>query len=85
MKAPALSSNQREKQREETREQILRAVGRQLEAGPLEDLSFADIAKDARVGERTVYRYFPTKEALLGAFWAWMQTQAVAPPEKPRP
>jgi len=86
MRPPAISPNQREKQREETREQILRAVGRQLEAGPLEDLSFADIAKDARVGERTVYRYFPTKEALLGAFWAWMQSQAVAPPpEKPRP
>jgi glycosyltransferase involved in cell wall biosynthesis len=70
--------NQREKQREETREQILRAVGRQLETSPLEDLSFAEIAKDAGVGERTVYRYFPTKEALLGAFWAWMQSQAVA-------
>src|ERR1700704_987012 len=85
MRPPAISPNQREKQREETREQILRAVGRQLEAGPLEDLSFAEIAKDAKVGERTVYRYFPTKEARLGAFWAWMQTQAVAPPERPRP
>src|SRR5512146_702670 len=84
MRPPAISPNQREKQREETREQILRAVGRQLEAGPLEDLSFADIAKDARVGERTVYRYFPTKEALLGAFWAWMQNQAVAAPERPK-
>ena len=86
MKSPGPSPNQREKQREETREQILRAVGRQLEAGPLEDLSFAEIAKDARVGERTVYRYFPTKEALLGAFWAWLQSQAVAQAaEKPRP
>src|SRR5437868_14115680 len=86
MKPPATPQNLRDRQREETREQILRAVGHQLEAGPLEDLSFADIAKDARVGERTVYRYFPTKEALLGAFWAWMQAQAVAPPpEKPKP
>jgi len=85
MRPPALSQTLRDRQREETREQILRAVGRQLEAGPLEDLSFSEIAKDAKVGERTVYRYFPTKEALLGAFWAWMQTQAVAPPERPRP
>src|SRR6185503_15734897 len=84
MKPPAPPPNLRDRQREETREQILRAVGHQLEAGPLEDLSFADIAKDARVGERTVYRYFPTKEALLGAFWAWMQSQAVPPP-KPKP
>src|SRR5437899_12053730 len=85
MKPPASSPNLRDRQRQETREQILRAVGRQLEAGPLEDLSFADIAKDARVGERTVYRHFPTKEALLGAFWAWMQAQAVAPPPRPKP
>ena len=74
MKAPLLTPNLRDKQREETREQILRAVGRQLEAGPLEDLSFSEIAKDAGVGERTVYRYYPTKESLLGAFWAWMQS-----------
>ena len=81
MKTPSPAPNLRDRQREETREQILRAVGHQLEQGPLEDLSFAEIAKDAKVGERTVYRYFPTKEALLGAFWAWMQSQAVAPPE----
>ncbi|MGZ6040269.1 MAG: glycosyltransferase, partial [Phenylobacterium sp.] len=81
MKSPVTPQSLRDRQREETREQILRAVGHQLEQGPLEDLSFAEIAKDAKVGERTVYRYFPTKEALLGAFWAWMQSQAVAPPE----
>ena len=84
MKSPLQSMNLRDQQREETREQILRAVGRQIETSPIEDLSFAEVAKDAGVGERTVYRYFPTKEALLGAFWAWMQSQAVAPPERPR-
>ena len=86
MTPPETPQNLRDRQRAETREQILRAVGHQLEQGPLEDLSFSEIAKDAHVGERTVYRYFPTKEALLGAFWAWMQSQAVAPPEpKARP
>src|ERR1700739_1035557 len=86
MKTPSPAPNLRDKQREETREQILRAVGHQLEQGPLEDLSFAEIAKDAKVGERTVYRYFPTKEALLGAFWSWMQSQVLSPPEpKPKP
>src|SRR5262245_29501 len=75
--------NARDRQRQETREQILRAVAHQLEAGEMEDLSFAEVAKDAGVGERTVYRYFPTKEALLGAFWSWMQSQAQL--ERPRP
>ena len=84
MKTPSPGPNLRDQQREETREQILRAVGRQIETNPIEDLSFADVAKDAGVGERTVYRYFPTKESLLGAFWAWMQSQAVAPPERPK-
>ena len=75
----------RDRQREETREQILRAVGRQLETRSLEDLSFAEIARDAGVGERTVYRHFPTKEALLGAFWAFLQNEAFRQPEKPKP
>ena len=83
MKLP--SANLRERQRLETREQILRAVGHQLETRSLEDLSFAEIAEDAGVGERTVYRHFPTKEALLGAFWAWMQTEALAKAEPARP
>lgn len=74
--------SQRDRQREETREQILRAVGAQLETRSLEDLSFGEIARDAGVGERTVYRHFPTKEALLGAFWAWMQSKALGQQEE---
>jgi glycosyltransferase involved in cell wall biosynthesis len=76
---PRYSSSLRDRQKAETQDQIMHAVARKLESGPLEDLSFAEIAAEAEVGERTVYRHFPTKEALLGAFWAWLQTQAVAP------
>lgn len=77
MKAPIVTP--RDKQREETREQILRAVGSQLETSALDDLSFGDVAKTAGVGERTVYRHFPTKDALLGAFFAWVQNEALEP------
>ena len=73
------ASSLRDRQKQATRDQIMHAVARKLESGPLEDLSFAEIAAEAEVGERTVYRHFPTKEALLGAFWAWLQTQALAP------
>ncbi len=83
MKTP--SPNLRGRQREQTREEILRAAGRQLETRSMEDLSFAEIAKGAGVGERTVYRHFPTKEALLGAFWTWLQAQTISAPERPRP
>jgi len=83
MKTPL--PNLRERQRQETRDQILRAVGRQLEGGSLDDLSFAEVAREAGIGERTVYRHFPTKEALLGAFWAWMQSEAFKAPEPPKP
>ncbi len=83
MKTPL--PNLRDRQREETREQILRAVGDQLESRSLEDLNFAEIARDAGVGERTVYRHFPTKEALLGAFWAWLQSEAFRQqPDRPK-
>src|SRR5262245_59113094 len=83
MSRPAL--NLRDRNREETREAILRAVGQQLEGGALDELNLGEVARDAGVGERTLYRHFPTKEALLGAFWAAMQNQAVRPTAPPRP
>ena len=79
---PRYSSPLRHSQREATREAILQSVRRRLEAGTLEDANFGEIAADAGVAERTVYRYFPTREALLGAFWTWLQIQAVVEPPR---
>lgn len=50
---------------------ILEAVSRCLEDTALTDLSFARVAATAGIGERTIYRYFPNKEALLSAWWRY--------------
>lgn len=62
----------RDRQKSATQELILEAVGRCMQDRGLEELSFADVAAEAGVGLRTVYRYYPTKDALLDAFWSWL-------------
>lgn len=61
------------RQKHATQEAILDAVERRLERGSLDDLTFLDVAQEAGVSDRTVYRHFPTKEALLEAFWLRVQ------------
>ena len=51
------------------RERVLDGVFEVLAAG--EDLTFAKVAKAADVPERTIYRHFPSKEALHAAIWSW--------------
>jgi AcrR family transcriptional regulator len=51
------------------RERVLDGVATVLAAG--DDLTFAKVAKAAQVPERTVYRHFPTREALLSAVFDW--------------
>jgi glycosyltransferase involved in cell wall biosynthesis len=58
------------------RERVMQAVRRRLESGGLEDLTFAEIAADADLAEGAVRRLFSTREAMMGAFWTWLQTQA---------
>jgi len=59
----------RDRQKSATEELILEAAKRCLKDDLLADLSFAKVAAEAGIAERTIYRYFPTKEALLEAFW----------------
>jgi AcrR family transcriptional regulator len=51
------------------RERVLEGVATVLAAG--DDLTFAKVAKAAQVPERTVYRHFPTREALLAEVFHW--------------
>lgn len=59
-------------QKEETRRRILDAAGRLIETQSPAGLSFGAIAREAGVQERTVYRHFPTKDALMAALWQWL-------------
>jgi AcrR family transcriptional regulator len=51
------------------RDQVLNGVAALLDRG--EELTFTRVANAAGVPERTVYRYFPTREALLAAVFEW--------------
>ena len=59
----------RQGQKNATRDLILEAVGRCLENAGLDELNFAQVAAEAQVSDRTIYRHFPTRELLLEAFW----------------
>ena len=64
-----LTKTHRERQRDATADIILAAVGRCLEDVELAELTFTQVARMAGLGERTIYRYFPNKEALLDGWW----------------
>ena len=51
------------------RDRVLTGAAELLADG--EDLTFAKVATAAGVPERTVYRHFPTREALLTAMFDW--------------
>ena len=59
----------RDRQKAATEELILEAAKRCFKDDSLADFSFGKVAGEAGIAERTIYRYFPTKEALLEAFW----------------
>jgi AcrR family transcriptional regulator len=75
MKAPtrtltngrSYNSPLRERQSEQTREAILDALATELAEGGLQELNVPAVARRAGVAVRTVYRYFPTRDALLDA------------------
>lgn len=51
------------------RDRVLEGVAELLAAG--DDLTFAKVARTAEVPERTVYRHFPTRDALMSAVFEW--------------
>jgi AcrR family transcriptional regulator len=58
---------------EAVRERVVAAASAVLAAG--EPLTFARVAAASCVPERTLYRYYPTRPALLAAVFAWTNAQ----------
>jgi AcrR family transcriptional regulator len=58
---------------------ILDAAIELLKLEDLEALKLSDIAAKAGVTERTLYRHFPTRDALLKAIWPRLQARVGSP------
>ena len=77
MKTASLS----EARTELVRERVLAGVEALLGQG--QALTFTALAAAAAVPERTIYRHFPTREALLGAVFDWVNRRLGVDTERP--
>src|SRR5262245_52762268 len=66
---PRYHSPLRSRQKEQTRDLILNAVDAILRRGSVSEVTFAAVARQADITERTIYRHFTTREDLLNAAW----------------
>lgn len=62
-------SRLRDEQQEMTRTRIMDALAALITEGRIHDLTVQDVADRSGVSYGTVYRHFPTREALLEAFY----------------
>ena len=78
MKAATLSDARQELVRGRVLEGVAAVLGRGI------DLTYANVAAAAAVPERTLYRHFPTREALLNAVFHWANERIGFRGELPR-
>ncbi|HSJ03830.1 MAG: TetR/AcrR family transcriptional regulator [Verrucomicrobium sp.] len=72
----------REEQAALAQHRIMQAVAQILTATG-EDVTFRSVSLAAKIPERTLYRCYPTKDALMEAFWLWLNGQ-LGMPDPPR-
>lgn len=76
MTSPSL----RDRQSALARAAIFEALREHLERGDADELSMDDLAQEAGVSRRTLYRYFPTRSDLLGAAATWIRDEVLQLP-----
>lgn len=76
------TSDLRDAHRDLTRGRIVEAALNLLREGKPGDLTFSGVAARSGMTERTVYRHFETREALMAAAWARIN-ELVKTPEMP--
>lgn len=74
------SSPLRQQQQEMTRTRIMEALVALITEGKIADFTVRDVAARARVSYGSVYRHYPTREALLDALDTWAHQNQQIPP-----
>jgi AcrR family transcriptional regulator len=70
----------RQRQTALARRAIVEALVRHLEAGDADGVAMEDLAREAGVSRRTLYRYFPTRADLLAAAADWVRDDVLQLP-----
>lgn len=68
----------RERQVQQTRALILASLAEEIVERGAADVSVRDVAARSEIAERTVYRYFPDRQALLDGLAVWVATEITA-------
>jgi AcrR family transcriptional regulator len=74
-----MGSSIREENAQRVRQRIAEAVAEHLEAHGMDGLTLPAIARRAGISVATIYRYHPTREALLEAYTDWLRAQLRIP------
>jgi AcrR family transcriptional regulator len=70
----------RRRQTDLARAAIFDALRAHLERGDADAVSMDDLAQEAGVSRRTLYRYFPNRDALLAAAASWIRDEVLQLP-----
>lgn len=70
----------RDRQTSLARNAIFEALVRHLESGDVDDVPMEDLAREAGVSRRTLYRYFPRRSDLLAAAGDWIRAEVLQLP-----